>query len=72
MWGEYGGNGGTGEKSMLGRIRGFDDDKESVVGSENGGGWVSGRSELFPLADNISKQVQSPGSSAAKKKKEFF
>ena len=37
MWGEHGGNGGTGEKSMLGRIRGFDDD-ESAVGSENGGG----------------------------------
>ena len=38
MWGERGGNSGTGEKSMLGRMRGFDDDKESIVGSENG--WV--------------------------------
>ena len=35
MWGEHQGNGGTGEKSMLGRMRGFDD-KESIVGSENG------------------------------------
>ena len=34
--GERGGNGGTGEKSMLGKMRAFDDDKESVVGSENG------------------------------------
>ena len=36
MWGECRGNGGTGEKSMLGRMRGFNGDKESIVGSENG------------------------------------
>ena len=32
MWGECHGNGGTGEKSMLGRVRGFDYNKESIVG----------------------------------------
>lgn len=44
MRGEHGGNGGTGEKSMLGKMRGFND-RESVVGSENGG-LVRGRSEV--------------------------
>ena len=32
MWGECSGNGGTGKKSMLGRVRGFNDNKESIVG----------------------------------------
>ena len=32
VWGECGGNGGTGKKSMLGRVRGFNDNKESIVG----------------------------------------
>ena len=57
---------------MLGRIRGFDDDKESAVGSENGGGWASGRSELFPLSDNISEQVQSHQGAAQPRKKKSF
>ena len=32
VWGECGGNRGTGKKSMLGRVRGFNDNKESIVG----------------------------------------
>ena len=70
MWGEHGGNGGTGEKSMLGRLRGFDDDK--ALWAVRMGGRGSGRSELFPLAHNISKQVQSHHRAAQPRKKKSF
>ena len=72
MWGEYGGNGGTGEKSMLGRIRGFDDDKESAVGSENGGGGRVGEvssslsQTTFPSKFRVTRERHS------QEKKEFF
>ena len=55
---------------MLGRLRGLDDDK--ALWAVRMGGRGSGRSELFPLAHNISKQVQSHHRAAQPRKKKSF